>query len=148
MPVTLAPLPGSLPTHRPRAAITVPALALAVVTAVSLGCSKSPSPAAEQGSEPATTTAPTPSADAAKATPEVKAPRTPKKATRETRFDDCSVFRTTERYTQWSCRPRGLFVFNAENAGDAVGSRPLADTVARALEAAYLKDAWEVIKKS
>lgn len=64
------------------------------------------------------------------------------------RFDDCTVFRADERYTQWRCRPRGLFLFPPDATPLVDGSQSFADASARTLATVYREGEWEMIKKA
>ena len=74
--------------------------------------------------------------------------KSPSTASTPVRFDDCALFRTNERYTQWRCRPRGLFIFNLDTSRETEGSRSLAQLTTRALSTVYRDEEWEMIKKA
>ena len=63
------------------------------------------------------------------------------------RFDDCTVFRANDRYTQWQCRPRGLFIFRPDASPQLEGSRPFADLASGTLATVYRSEEWEMIKR-
>lgn len=108
-------------------------------------CSKTPAPTSDAAAETETRGA---TASEAADTPAALSSSKPTAKAESIRFDDCTVFRADERYTQWRCRPRGLFVFPPDATPQVEGSQTFADVAARTLATVYREGEWEMIKRA